>query len=133
VKEYVGRLFRLPLGRKLAVKMEESERFLGYNPLGYEVTKGKKDNREQFDFRCDIPRLPYREGRDPPYVRTIGPAQWPEEGEEIQGFKDTTQKARGGVLRALVSRLCMHGVLDFLWLASGLGDDHGLKGGGDAT
>lgn len=37
--------FYLPAARKLAIQMDREPVFMGYNPVGYEVTKGRVDNR----------------------------------------------------------------------------------------
>lgn len=34
------------------------------------------------------------DGVDPDYLRGVGPAQWPEEGEEIPGFREATTEVR---------------------------------------
>ena len=88
--------------------MANSEHFLGYSRLGAELTKGKVDQREQFDFATrHVCR--WKEG-DPEYYRLWGPSQvcvfvvtfervfcsrcaiqWPDE-DLIPGFRDTTER-----------------------------------------
>ena len=53
--------------------MANSEHFLGYSRLGAELTKGKVDQREQFDFATKhVCR--WKEG-DAEYYRLWGPSQ----------------------------------------------------------
>ncbi|KZT10577.1 Clavaminate synthase-like protein [Laetiporus sulphureus 93-53] len=86
VIDYAPRLFALPQTAKNAIRMANSEHFFGYSRLGAEITKGKTDQREQFDFAT-----PY-ENRwspgEPEYLRLWGPVQWPDE-DLLPGFKDT--------------------------------------------
>ena len=68
--------------------MANSSTFLGYNRLGYEVTKGIQDNREQFDFGKDLPSI-WKDGAGLPDWRKLrGPSQWPDESY-VPGFKAT--------------------------------------------
>ncbi|KAI0358719.1 Clavaminate synthase-like protein [Trametes cingulata] len=84
--EYTPRLFDLPQEEKESIRMANSPRFFGYSRLGAEITKGKTDQREQFDFGTPY-ESSWKPG-DPEYLRLWGPAQWPKE-ELIPGFKDT--------------------------------------------
>ncbi|KAH9943893.1 hypothetical protein B0H21DRAFT_747434 [Amylocystis lapponica] len=86
VVEYAPKLFALPQEAKNAIRMVNSEHFFGYTALGAELTKGKTDQREQFDFGTPF------ESRwvpgEPEYLRLWGAVQWPDE-EQLPGFKDT--------------------------------------------
>ena len=50
LKSYIPKLFALPQDEKDKIGMANSEHFLGYSRIGKELTKGKVDQREQFDF-----------------------------------------------------------------------------------
>ncbi|KAJ2821340.1 hypothetical protein FBU31_004935, partial [Coemansia sp. 'formosensis'] len=60
-KQTVG-FFDLPLDDKLKTDKIHSPTFLGYSVQGNEITKDKKDNREQFDFANELPAS-WTEGR----------------------------------------------------------------------
>lgn len=76
VVAYIPRLFALPQEAKDAIKMANSEHFLGYSQLGAELTKGKTDQREQFDFAT--PHVSRWKPGDPDHFRLWGPSQvWP--------------------------------------------------------
>ncbi|KAI0674896.1 Clavaminate synthase-like protein [Trametes maxima] len=85
VVAYMPRLFDLPQEEKERIRMVHSPHFFGYSRFGAEFTKGRTDQREQFDFGT-----PY-ESRwvpgDPEYLRLWGPSQWPKE-ELVPGFKE---------------------------------------------
>ncbi|KAF5328585.1 hypothetical protein D9619_011472 [Psilocybe cf. subviscida] len=75
--EYIPALFALPQEAKDAVSMRNLEHFLGYSKLGAELTKGKVDQREQWDI-ATMHECWWREGRgDPEHWRLWGPSQWP--------------------------------------------------------
>ncbi|EDR00363.1 uncharacterized protein LACBIDRAFT_314347 [Laccaria bicolor S238N-H82] len=87
--QYIPKLFALPQEAKDKIRMANSEHFLGYSRLGAELTKGKVDQREQFDFATrHVCR--WKEG-DPEYYRLWGPSQWPDE-DLIPGFRDTMER-----------------------------------------
>jgi isopenicillin N synthase-like dioxygenase len=77
LKAYIPQLFALPQDEKDRIGMANSEHFLGYSSLGKELTKGKVDRREQFDFATPhVSR--WREGESPKeleYLRLWGPCQ----------------------------------------------------------
>ncbi|KAF8169080.1 hypothetical protein BJ912DRAFT_187178 [Pholiota molesta] len=86
---YIPKLFALPHEAKDAIKMANSEHFLGYSRLGAELTKGAVDQREQFDFATrHVSR--WKEG-DPDHYRLWGPPQWPDE-KLIPGFRDVMER-----------------------------------------
>ncbi|KAK7031095.1 hypothetical protein VNI00_013699 [Paramarasmius palmivorus] len=84
LKGYIPKLFGLPQETKDKIRMKNSPHFLGYNQLGAELTKGKTDHREQFDFATTFESR-WKAG-DPEYFRLWGPSQYPEE-QEIPGFR----------------------------------------------
>ncbi|KAI0644713.1 Clavaminate synthase-like protein [Trametes meyenii] len=85
VVAYMPRLFDLPQEEKERIRMVHSPHFFGYSRFGAEFTKGRTDQREQFDFGT-----PYESKwapGDPEYLRLWGPSQWPKE-ELVPGFKE---------------------------------------------
>ena len=70
------RFFALPAEDKLAVEMVNSPHFRGYNVVGRELTRGKQDQREQFDIHAEREALAISPG-DPGWKRLQGPNQWP--------------------------------------------------------
>ena len=73
VVDYAPRLFDIPQEAKDKTRMANSEHFYGYSRLGAELTKGKTDQREQFDFGTECDNV-WKPG-DPDYMRLWGPAQ----------------------------------------------------------
>ncbi|KAG6860048.1 hypothetical protein C0995_016504 [Termitomyces sp. Mi166 len=89
--DYIPKLFGLPQEAKDAIRMANSPHFLGYSRLGAELTRGKTDRREQFDFGTKH-ETRWREGADvPEYYRLWGPSQWPDESL-IPGFHVTLER-----------------------------------------
>ncbi|KAG8950235.1 hypothetical protein FRC04_007869 [Tulasnella sp. 424] len=84
--KFVPCLFDLPQEEKDALSMVNSPHFMGYNRLGNEITRGKADARELFDFVTNSTST-WKEG-DPIYLRFHGLAQWPDENS-LPGFKAT--------------------------------------------
>src|SRR5215469_110608 len=96
-------LFNLPNESKARISKLNSPHFLGYSGFAEEMTLGKKDRREQFDFATDLPVVwqeheserkpangePANRQRDfaKLYWRLRGPNQWPSE-EELPGFRE---------------------------------------------
>lgn len=70
---YTPRVFDLPQDEKDAVRMANSPHFFGYSRLGAELTKGKTDMREQFDFGTPYESR-WKPG-DPEYLKLWGPSQ----------------------------------------------------------
>ena len=73
VKRYARNIFELPQEIKDSISMINSPHFLGYSRLGTEITKGKIDYREQFDFGKPF-ECQYSAGR-PEYTKLWGPPQ----------------------------------------------------------
>jgi isopenicillin N synthase-like dioxygenase len=71
--DYIPKLFALPQDVKDAMKMANSEHFLGYSKFGAELTRGKTDQREQFDIATEH-ECQWRPGR-PDYLRLWGASQ----------------------------------------------------------
>jgi isopenicillin N synthase-like dioxygenase len=68
--------FALPQAQKNAVQMTQSPHFRGYTRLGGELTRGKADQREQFDIMAEQPALAQYDD-EPAWWRLYGPNQWP--------------------------------------------------------
>jgi len=73
----IPKIFALPQAEKDAIVMRNNPHFLGYTSFGREFTKGKEDQREQFDFATPY-ECPWKPGH-PDYRKLWGPAQWPPE------------------------------------------------------
>ena len=71
--EYAPRLFELPQEEKDSIRMANSPHFFGYSRLGAELTKGKTDQREQFDFGTPYENQ-WKPG-DPEYLKLWGQPQ----------------------------------------------------------
>lgn len=76
VVEYAPQFFDLPNEEKERIRMIHSPHFFGYSRFGAEMTKGKADQRELFDFGTPYAPL---EGRWKPgdldYLKLWGPSQ----------------------------------------------------------
>ena len=73
VVSFVPRFFDLPAAEKERIRMVHNAHFFGYSRFGAELTKGRVDQREQFDFGTSAaPR--WKEG-DPDFMRLWGPSQ----------------------------------------------------------
>jgi len=70
------RFFALPERDKLDIEMIKSRHFRGYNRAGFEVTRGKRDWREQVDIGAEREALPF-DPAAPAWTRLQGPNQWP--------------------------------------------------------
>lgn len=70
---YAPKLFTLPQEKKDRLLMRNSPHFLGYTKIGAEYTKGKVDQREQYDFATPY-ECRWTPGA-PEYLRLRGPSQ----------------------------------------------------------
>ena len=70
---YVPCFFNLPEAEKERIRMVHSPHFFGYSRFGAELTKGKVDQREQFDFGTSL--VSRWQPGDPDYLRLWGPSQ----------------------------------------------------------
>ncbi|KAJ2461547.1 hypothetical protein GGF42_000110 [Coemansia sp. RSA 2424] len=78
--------FDLSLDEKLKTDKIHSPTFLGYSVQGNEITKDKKDNREQFDFANELPAT-WTEAHHI-HERLTGPNLWPDE-DVLPGFRQS--------------------------------------------
>ncbi|KAI9691446.1 MAG: hypothetical protein M1822_007517 [Bathelium mastoideum] len=95
-------IFDLPADLKKDLSKENSPHFLGYSGFAEEMTSGKKDLREQWDFGSDVPNIWNRAGsgngsssEQEPYTELYwklrGPNQWPPD-EQVPGFRQAYMK-----------------------------------------
>ena len=73
VTAYAPRFFELPAAEKERIRMVHSPHFFGYSRFGAELTKGRVDQREQFDFGTSA-TVRWQPG-DSDYMRLWGPSQ----------------------------------------------------------
>ncbi|KAF2481255.1 hypothetical protein BDY17DRAFT_336058 [Neohortaea acidophila] len=78
-------LFDLPKEKRAALSKTHSPHFVGYNGFAEEITLGKQDLREQFDFATELPVTHDRDFTKL-YWRLRGPNQWPSE-LDLPGFR----------------------------------------------
>ncbi|KAK3326943.1 2OG-Fe(II) oxygenase [Cercophora scortea] len=82
VIDLLPRLFAMPDKAKNAVALGNSPHFLGFSGDGAEMTAGKADRREQFEFATELEEI-WESGAAggglgmPLYERLRGPNQWP--------------------------------------------------------
>lgn len=77
------RFFALPDADKAELDMSHSPHFRGYTRAGDELTRGKRDWREQFDIGAERPTIEQRPGV-PVWTRLQGPNQWPSALPELR-------------------------------------------------
>ncbi|KAI7832902.1 hypothetical protein BX661DRAFT_178755 [Kickxella alabastrina] len=80
--------FDLPLEEKHKSDKIHSPTFLGYSTQGNEITKNKKDNREQFDFANELPAPVPNEPVQRIHEHLTGPNLWPS-NDVLPGFRQT--------------------------------------------
>lgn len=71
--DYVPKLFAILQEKKDRLLMRNNPHFLGYTKIGTEYTKGKADQREQYDFATPY-ECRWTPGA-PEYLKLWGPAQ----------------------------------------------------------
>jgi isopenicillin N synthase-like dioxygenase len=76
IQSVARRFFALPEADKLALEMANSAHFRGYTRAGDELTRGRRDWREQFDIGAERPVIAQQPG-SPAWTRLQGPNQWP--------------------------------------------------------
>lgn len=78
-----NRFFALPAPERQAIAIGNSPHFRGYTVLGDERTQGISDWRDQLDIGPEQPPVRIGPG-DPPWLRLLGPNQWPESLPEMR-------------------------------------------------
>jgi isopenicillin N synthase-like dioxygenase len=76
--------FALPEHERRELAIAKSPHFRGYTVLGDEITRGKRDWREQLDAGAEEPAAVVRPG-DPSWLRLRGPNQWPARLPQMRG------------------------------------------------
>lgn len=83
VMDVSRRFFALPDEQKQALDMVNSPHFRGYNGVAAEITRGRRDWREQIDIGAERTAVTL-EADTPPWQRLIGPNQWPDALPELR-------------------------------------------------
>jgi len=106
--ETAREFFTLPEPARLEIENVNSPQFRGYTRTGTEHTKGVPDWREQIDIGPERAALDLGPG-DPPYLRLIGPNQWPSALPELRptalSWQAEALRVSREVLRALAAAL----------------------------
>jgi isopenicillin N synthase-like dioxygenase len=95
------RFFKLPEHDKLAVEMVNSPHFRGYNRVAQELTRERRDWREQIDIGAEQVAAALGPG-SPAWLRLRGPNQWPPALPELRPIVLRWQTAGTGVLATLL-------------------------------
>lgn len=86
LKAATRRFFALPEDEKLKIEMLRSPHFRGYNRAGLEHTRGLQDWREQIDFNTEGLAVGDVDRDAAPWLRLLGPNQWPEAVPELKAL-----------------------------------------------
>jgi isopenicillin N synthase-like dioxygenase len=84
--------FSLPPSEKMAIAMVNSPHFRGYTPVGWELTGGQPDRREQLDIASERARIDGAAGA-PAWARLQGPNQWPRALPQLKPVLQRWQQA----------------------------------------
>ena len=98
--------FALPEADRLALAIARSPHFRGYTRLGGEITKGKRDWREQLDLGPEEEAEPVADG-DPAWRRLRGPNQWPAKLPAMRGVVLDWMRAMDAVGLAVLRALAL--------------------------
>jgi isopenicillin N synthase-like dioxygenase len=98
--------FALPDPEKRALAIANSPHFRGYTVLGGELTKGKRDWREQLDFGPEEAAVAVKPS-DPPWLRLRGPNQWPASFPALETAAADWMRAMDGVGVAILRALAL--------------------------
>jgi len=82
--DIANRFFELPLAEREAIAIARSPHFRGYTLLKSEMTAGKLDWRDQIDIGPEA-EASEPGPEDPPWMKLLGPNQWPESLPEMPG------------------------------------------------
>jgi isopenicillin N synthase-like dioxygenase len=108
VLDAARQFFALPLEQRLEIENVNSPHFRGYSRVGTERTAGAADQRDQIDIGPERPALT-EVPRDKPYLRLIGPNQWPSGAPALKpavlAWLAEADRASREVLRALAVAL----------------------------
>jgi isopenicillin N synthase-like dioxygenase len=98
--------FSLPEAERRELAIARSPHFRGYTALGGELTKAKRDWREQLDIGPEETASPVSTG-EPPWLRLRGPNQWPARLPEMRGAVLDWMHAMDGVGIAVLRALAL--------------------------
>ncbi|WP_258807666.1 isopenicillin N synthase family oxygenase [Pseudidiomarina sp. CB1] len=97
--------FQLSAAEKQQVDMIHSPHFRGYNGVGNEMTAGRLDAREQFDWMNEERALAPEQLRAP-WQKLIGPNLWPDGMPALKPALLTLQDKLSGITVNLLQKLC---------------------------
>ncbi|OZB05726.1 MAG: 2-oxobutyrate oxidase [Idiomarina sp. 34-48-12] len=97
--------FQLPAEEKQSVDMIHSPHFRGYNAMGNEMTAGRLDAREQFDWMNEELALSAGQLKHP-WQKLIGPNLWPSAMPILKPALTTLQNKLSDITVNLLQRLC---------------------------
>ena len=98
--------FALPESERRALAIARSPHFRGYTALGSEITRSKRDWREQLDLGPEESALAVSPS-DPPWLRLRGPNQWPASLPSMRGAVLDWMHAMDGVGVAILRALAL--------------------------
>lgn len=97
--------FQLPAAEKQSVDMIHSPHFRGYNAMGNEMTAGRLDAREQFDWMNEELALSAEQLKYP-WQKLIGPNLWPSAMPTLKPALTTLQNQLTDITVNLLQKLC---------------------------
>lgn len=97
--------FKLPAEEKQSVDMIHSPHFRGYNAMGNEMTAGRLDAREQFDWMNEELALSAGQLKHP-WQKLIGPNLWPSAMPILKPALTTLQNKLSDITVNLLQKLC---------------------------
>jgi len=100
------RFFALPEADRRVIAIGKSPHFRGYTILGDERTQGKSDWRDQIDIGPEAKALDLKKD-DPPWLKLIGPNQWPVDIPEMPGIVAAWVESMGHVSMELFRALAI--------------------------
>jgi len=98
--------FQLTSQQKQRVDMIRSPHFRGYNGMGSEMTAGRLDAREQFDWMNEEQAIPEVKLTQP-WQKLIGPNLWPSAMPQLKPALTSLQQRLSGITVNLLQKLCM--------------------------
>ena len=104
------RFFALPEVDKRALDKRNSRHFRGWEPVGSELTNGRRDVREQVDIWTERPA--HHRTIEPPYLRLLGPNQWPSALPEVRAVAQQWMQQLGRLADELLQALSLGLQLD---------------------
>ncbi|HIE82374.1 MAG TPA: hypothetical protein EYQ00_00335, partial [Dehalococcoidia bacterium] len=97
--------FQLSVQQKQSVDMIHSPHFRGYNAMGSEMTAGRLDAREQFDWMNEEQAIP-DSALSQPWQKLIGPNLWPTSMPGLKPSLTKLQDQLSDITVNLLQRLC---------------------------